>query len=87
MSFDSIIMYNIQDLIILCNIACVHVYQDFHLNRVSLEESKGSEVSPAGARPKKKNIKNYDLTAADKFWQNHKGRCVTNVLKSFYDTL
>lgn len=53
---------------------CLHVYQDFHLNRVSLEESVGSEVSPTGARPKKKNKKSYDLTAADKFWQKHKGR-------------
>lgn len=50
------------------------VLQDFHLNRVILEESSGIENSPAGARPKKKNKKSYDLTAADKFWQKHKGR-------------
>lgn len=67
-------LYKLFDYIMLCNSKCVHVYQDFHLNRVSLEESVGSEVSPAGARPKKKNKKSYDLTAADKFWQKHKGR-------------
>lgn len=50
--------------------------QDFQLNRVALEEGAGAEASPAGARPKKKNRKTYDLTAADKFWQKHKGRSV-----------
>lgn len=41
-----------------------------------MEEGAGAEPSPAGARPKKKNRKMYDLTAADKFWQKHKGRSV-----------
>lgn len=49
-------------------------HQDFQLNRVVMEEGAGAEPSPAGARPKKKNRKSYDLTAADKFWQKHKGR-------------
>lgn len=40
-----------------------------------MEEGLGAEPSPAGARPKKKNRKAYDLTAADRFWQKHKGRC------------
>lgn len=52
----------------------VFMSQDFHLNRVTLEEGAGSEALPAGARPKKKNKRIYDLTAADKFWQKHKGR-------------
>lgn len=51
-------------------------HQDFQLNRVMMEEGAGAEPSPAGARPKKKNRKTYDLTAADKFWQKHKGRSV-----------
>ncbi|XP_060736203.1 sec1 family domain-containing protein 1 [Tachysurus vachellii] len=67
--------------------ALIHDVLDFHLNRVSLEESKGSEVSPAGARPKKKNIKNYDLTAADKFWQNHKGSPFPEVAESVQEEL
>ncbi|MGH0176643.1 UNVERIFIED_CONTAM: hypothetical protein FKN15_073409 [Acipenser sinensis] len=50
--------------------------KDFHLNRVDMEVSTGHENSPAGARPKKKNKKSYDLTASDKFWQKHKGRWV-----------
>lgn len=54
----------------------VFVHQDFQLNRVVMEEGVGAEPSPAGARPKKKNRKTYDLTAADKFWQKHKGRSV-----------
>ena len=58
---------------------CVCVWQDFHLNRVSMEEGLGAESSPAGARPKKKNRKTYDLTAVDAFWQRHKGRWVTCV--------
>lgn len=41
-----------------------------------MEEGAGTEPSPAGARPKKKSRKTYDLTAADKFWQKHKGRSV-----------
>lgn len=44
------------------------------MNRVNLEESAGTESTPAGARPKKKNKKSYDLTTSDKFWQKHKGR-------------
>lgn len=52
------------------------VHQDFHLNRVMMEEGAGAEASAAGARPKKKSRKTYDLTAADKFWQKHKGRWV-----------
>lgn len=44
------------------------------MSRVVLEEASGTENSLAGARPKKKNKKTYDLTAADKFWQKHKGR-------------
>lgn len=52
------------------------LHQDFQLNRVAIEEGAGAEPSPAGARPKKKNRKTYDLTAADKFWQKHKGRWV-----------
>ncbi|XP_053553913.1 sec1 family domain-containing protein 1 [Bombina bombina] len=53
--------------------ALVHDVLDFHLNRVNLEDSPAVENSPAGARPKKKNKKSYDLTVADKFWQKHKG--------------
>lgn len=50
-----------------------------------MEEGAGAEPSPAGARPKKKNRKSYDLTAADKFWQKHKGRSVCED-ESFYFT-
>ncbi|KAK3563097.1 hypothetical protein QTP86_016332 [Hemibagrus guttatus] len=67
--------------------ALIHDVLDFHLNRVSLEESAGSEVSPAGARPKKKNIKSYDLTAADKFWQKHKGSPFPEVAESVQEEL
>lgn len=58
------------------NLRYVFLLQDFQLNRVVMEEGAGAEPSPAGARPKKKNRKTYDLTAADKFWQKHKGRSV-----------
>ncbi|KAJ6667351.1 hypothetical protein lerEdw1_017329 [Lerista edwardsae] len=66
----------------------VHYYcLDFHLNRVVLEESSGMENSPAGARPKKKNKKSYDLTAADKFWQKHKGSPFPEVAESVQQEL
>lgn len=39
-----------------------------------MEEGAGPDSPPAGARPKKKNRKTFDLTAADRFWQKHKGR-------------
>lgn len=41
-----------------------------------MEEGAGTDPSQAGARPKKKTKKTYDLTAADTFWQKHKGRSV-----------
>ncbi|XP_029454859.1 sec1 family domain-containing protein 1 isoform X2 [Rhinatrema bivittatum] len=67
--------------------ALVHDVLDFHLNRVNLEESSGPESSPAGARPKKKNIKSYDLTAADKFWQKYKGSPFPEVAESVQQEL
>lgn len=63
-------------------VLCVH--QDYQLNRVVMEEGAGAEPSPAGARPKKKNRKTYDLTGADKFWQKHKGRLVLLVEGFWY---
>ncbi|XP_039597198.1 sec1 family domain-containing protein 1 isoform X2 [Polypterus senegalus] len=67
--------------------ALVHDVLDFHLNRVTMEESTGPENSPAGARPKKKNKKNYDLTAADRFWQKHKGSPFPEVAESVQQEL
>ncbi|XP_025950857.1 sec1 family domain-containing protein 1 isoform X1 [Dromaius novaehollandiae] len=67
--------------------ALVHDVLDFHLNRVNLEESAGTESSPAGARPKKKNKKSYDLTASDKFWQKHKGSPFPEVAESVQQEL
>uniref|UniRef100_A0A8I3N5B6 Sec1 family domain-containing protein 1 n=2 Tax=Canis lupus familiaris TaxID=9615 RepID=A0A8I3N5B6_CANLF len=60
---------------------------DFHLNRVNLEESSGVENSPAGARPKRKNKKSYDLTPVDKFWQKHKGSPFPEVAESVQQEL
>uniref|UniRef100_A0A5F8G4V5 Sec1 family domain containing 1 n=1 Tax=Monodelphis domestica TaxID=13616 RepID=A0A5F8G4V5_MONDO len=67
--------------------ALVHDVLDFHLNRVNLEESSGVENSPAGARPKRKNKKSYDLTAVDKFWQKHKGSPFPEVAESVQQEL
>ncbi|KAM9012795.1 sec1 family domain-containing protein 1 isoform 3-T3 [Guaruba guarouba] len=67
--------------------ALVHDVLDFHLNRVNLEESTGAESSPAGARPKKKNKKSYDLTMSDKFWQKHKGSPFPEVAESVQQEL
>ncbi|KAK2494906.1 hypothetical protein MC885_013883 [Smutsia gigantea] len=67
--------------------ALVHDVLDFHLNRVNLEESSGLENSPAGARPKRKNKKSYDLTPIDKFWQKHKGSPFPEVAESVQQEL
>ncbi|XP_031436478.1 sec1 family domain-containing protein 1 [Clupea harengus] len=67
--------------------ALIHDVLDFHLNRVNIEEASGTEASPAGARPKKKNKKSYDLTAADKFWQKHKGSPFPEVAESVQEEL
>ncbi|MEJ1286481.1 Sec1 family domain containing 1 [Cricetulus griseus] len=67
--------------------ALVHDVLDFHLNRVNLEESAGVENSPAGARPKRKNKKSYDLTPVDKFWQKHKGSPFPEVAESVQQEL
>ncbi|KAK7142236.1 hypothetical protein R3I94_011810 [Phoxinus phoxinus] len=67
--------------------ALIHDVLDFHLNRVSVDESQGSEASPAGARPKKKNKKSYDLTAADRFWQKHKGSPFPEVAEAVQEEL
>ncbi|NXR22526.1 SCFD1 protein, partial [Cinclus mexicanus] len=67
--------------------ALVHDVLDFHLNRVHLEESAGTESTPAGARPKKKNKKSYDLSTSDKFWQKHKGSPFPEVAESVQQEL
>uniref|UniRef100_A0A8C5CYW3 Sec1 family domain-containing protein 1 n=1 Tax=Gadus morhua TaxID=8049 RepID=A0A8C5CYW3_GADMO len=67
--------------------ALIHDVLDFHLNRVSMEEGLGAESSPAGARPKKKNRKTYDLTAVDAFWQKHKGSPFPEVAESVQEEL
>ncbi|XP_061676539.1 sec1 family domain-containing protein 1 [Syngnathoides biaculeatus] len=67
--------------------ALIHDVMDFHLNRVMLEEGAGTETSPAGARPKKKSRRTYDLTAADKFWQRHKGSPFPEVAESVQEEL
>ncbi|CAH2328273.1 sec1 family domain-containing 1 isoform X1 [Pelobates cultripes] len=67
--------------------ALVHDVLDFHLNRVDLEESQALESSPAGARPKKKNKKSYDLTVSDRFWQKHKGSPFPEVAESVQQEL
>ncbi|XP_017295893.1 sec1 family domain-containing protein 1 isoform X1 [Kryptolebias marmoratus] len=67
--------------------ALIHDVLDFHLNRVVLEEGGGAEASPAGARPKKKTRKMYDLTAADRFWQKHKGSPFPEVAESVQEEL
>ncbi|XP_068109985.1 sec1 family domain-containing protein 1 [Hyperolius riggenbachi] len=67
--------------------ALVHDVLDFHLNRVNLEETPPAESSPSGARPKKKNIKSYDLTVADRFWQKHKGSPFPEVAESVQQEL
>ncbi|XP_030070540.1 sec1 family domain-containing protein 1 isoform X1 [Microcaecilia unicolor] len=67
--------------------ALVHDVLDFHLNRVNLEESSGLESLPVGTRPKKKNIKSYDLTVADKFWQKYKGSPFPEVAESVQQEL
>ncbi|XP_034015687.1 LOW QUALITY PROTEIN: sec1 family domain-containing protein 1 [Thalassophryne amazonica] len=67
--------------------ALIHDVLDFHLNRVLLEEGAGAEPSPAGARPKKKSRKTYDLTAADRFWQRHKGSPFPEVAESVQEEL
>ncbi|XP_074548907.1 sec1 family domain-containing protein 1 [Halichoeres trimaculatus] len=66
--------------------ALIHDVLDFQLNRVVMEE-EGTEPSPAGARPKKKNRKTYDLTAADRFWQKHKGSPFPEVAESVQEEL
>ncbi|XP_063039802.1 sec1 family domain-containing protein 1 [Engraulis encrasicolus] len=67
--------------------ALIHDVLDFHLNRVNIEEASGPEASPAGARPKKKNKNSYDLTAADKFWQKHKGSPFPEVAESVQEEI
>ncbi|XP_018409653.1 PREDICTED: sec1 family domain-containing protein 1 [Nanorana parkeri] len=67
--------------------ALVHDVLDFHLNRVDLQETQATESSPSGARPKKKNIKSYDLTVADRFWQKHKGSPFPEVAESVQQEL
>ncbi|MEQ2225416.1 Sec1 domain containing protein 1 [Ilyodon furcidens] len=67
--------------------ALIHDVLDFHLNRVLMEEGGGTDPSHTGARPKKKTKKMYDLTAADKFWQKHKGSPFPEVAESVQEEL
>ncbi|XP_037098252.1 sec1 family domain-containing protein 1 isoform X2 [Syngnathus acus] len=67
--------------------ALIHDVMDFHLNWVVLEEGAVAEASSAGARPKKKSRRTYDLTPADKFWQKHKGSPFPEVAESVQEEL
>ncbi|CAG5866936.1 sec1 family domain-containing protein 1 [Menidia menidia] len=67
--------------------ALIHDVLDFHLNRVMMEEGGATDASSAGARPKKKIKKMYDLTAADRFWQKHKGSPFPEVAESVQEEL
>ncbi|KAM9777764.1 sec1 family domain-containing protein 1 [Neosynchiropus ocellatus] len=67
--------------------ALIHDVLEFHLNRVVMEEGAGADPPPAGARPKKKSRKTYDLTGADKFWQKHKGSPFPEVAESVQEEL
>uniref|UniRef100_A0A8C9ZEY9 Sec1 family domain-containing protein 1 n=1 Tax=Sander lucioperca TaxID=283035 RepID=A0A8C9ZEY9_SANLU len=67
--------------------ALIHDVLDLQLNRVVMEEGAGADPSPTGARPKKKIRKTYDLTAADKFWQKHKGSPFPEVAESVQEEL
>ncbi|KAK1893384.1 Sec1 family domain containing protein 1 [Dissostichus eleginoides] len=67
--------------------ALIHDVLDYQLNRVVMEEGAGGDPSPAGARPKKKNRKTYDLTGADRFWQKHKGSPFPEVAESVQEEL
>jgi len=49
--------------------------QNLSLNRVELYESADTKGTSSRAHAQKKK-RSYDLNPQDRFWQNHKGRCV-----------
>lgn len=51
--------------------ALCHDVFDLQLNRVTVDEPSSSEQSFQGARPRKQ-VKKYDLSVKDKFWQQHR---------------
>ena len=49
--------------------------QNLSLNRVELYDSLDAKGASSRAHAQKKK-RTYDLNPQDRFWQNHKGRCV-----------
>ena len=63
-----------------CRFFALLFLQDLHLNRVVVKESAPNTPEPADPHhrhPKQVKVKSYDLSGLDKFWELHKGRCVS----------
>lgn len=68
--------------------ALAHDVLGLSLNRVTLEEAVAPSLSSehVGAKPRKKT-KTFDLTQADKFWQQHKGSPFPTVAEAVQEEL
>lgn len=65
--------------------ALAHDVLDLNLNRVTLDETSEPD---AGAKPRqRRRTTTYDLTAADKFWQQHRGSPFPTVAEAVQEEL
>lgn len=64
--------------------ALAHDVVNLKLNQIKIEDGS---VAASGARPKRPNVKTYDLNVADKFWQLHKGSPFPQVAEAVQEEL
>jgi hypothetical protein len=66
--------------------ALAHDVLDLKLNQVRIDDSSDKSLI-ASSRPKKSNVKTYDLNPSDKFWQQHKGSPFPQVAEAVQEEL
>lgn len=66
--------------------ALAHDVLDLKLNQVRIDDSNDKSLI-ASSRPKKSNVKTYDLNPSDKFWQQHKGSPFPQVAEAVQEEL
>lgn len=68
--------------------ALTHDVLDLKLNQIKIQDSDSTDKNiNGGTRPKRSNVKVFDLNPSDKFWQQHKGSPFPQVAEAVQEEL